>query len=94
VSTSRGQYACSWGIPSKPLSENAGWLGAFLLQLLARLALADGIRWFEANVMNSDRKMLNLFKKLTPGLNRERRLGDVTRLVFEGSNLTPSDEGG
>ena len=62
-------------------------LGAFLLQLLARLAVADGIRWFEADVMDSNRKMLNLFTKLAPDHLRTRRMGDVTHLVFEVAQL-------
>jgi acetyltransferase len=58
-------------------------LGEFLLRLLARLAVADGIRWFEADVMNSNRKMLNLFTKLAPNHTRTRRMGDVTHLSYE-----------
>lgn len=66
-------------------------LGSFLLQLLARLAVADGIRWFEADVMNSNRKMLNLFTKLAPNHTRTRRMGDVTHVEFE---VFPSDDVG
>lgn len=69
-------------------------LGEFLLRLLARLAVADGIRWFEADVMNSNRKMLNLFKKLAPDLTRTRRMGDVMHLVFEVSAVSQADEAG
>lgn len=60
-------------------------LGTFLLHLLARLAAADGIHWFEAYVMNSNRKMLNLFTKLVPNLIRTRQPGDITHLRFETS---------
>lgn len=69
-------------------------LGAFLLQLLSRLAIADGIRWFEADVMNSNRKMLNLFTKLAPVQTRTRRMGDVTHLEFEVAQVATLDESG
>jgi RimJ/RimL family protein N-acetyltransferase len=62
-------------------------LGTFLLQQLACLALADGIRWFEAYVMNSNQKMLNLFTKLAPGHVRTCQPGDVTLLRFKTSTL-------
>lgn len=62
-------------------------LGTFLLQLLARLAMADGIRWFEAYVMNSNRKMLNLFAKLAPNHIRARQPGDIMQLRLETSAL-------
>jgi acetyltransferase len=58
-------------------------LGTFLLQLLTRLAIADGIRWFEADVMSSNRKMLNLFQKLVRDRLDTRRIGDVIHLTFE-----------
>lgn len=67
-------------------------LGEFGLRLLARLAMADGIRWFEADVMNSNRKMLNLFVKLAPNLTRTRRMGDVVHLRFEATQLANSPE--
>lgn len=69
-------------------------LGAFLLQLLARLAVAEGIRWFEADVMNSNRKMLNLFAKLAPEHIRTRRMGDVVHLVYETSAVARPDGAG
>ena len=69
-------------------------LGGFLLQLLARRAAADGIRWFEADVMNSNRNMLNLFTKLAPDHTRTRRMGDVTHVVFEVSNVAQTGEMG
>ena len=69
-------------------------LGTFLLQLLARLAQAEGIRWFEADVMNSNRKMLNLFRKLAPEQTRRRGMGDVTHVVFAVSQVTPPDADG
>ena len=69
-------------------------LGTFLLQLLTRLAVADGIHWFEADVMNSNRKMLNLFAKLAPVQTRTRRMGDVTHLEFEIAQVATWDESG
>lgn len=63
-------------------------LCSFLLQLLARLAVADEIRWFEADVMASNQKMLNLFRKLVPDHQRTRRMGDVLHIVFEVSAVT------
>lgn len=66
-------------------------LGAFLLQLLARRAVADGIAWFEADVMASNRKMLNLFTKLAPDHLGTRRMGDVIHLVFEPSKVVCSE---
>lgn len=62
-------------------------LGTFLIQLLARLAIADGIRWFEAYVMNSNQKMLNLFTKLAPNHVRTGQPGDITHLRFETSAI-------
>lgn len=62
-------------------------LGSFLLQLLTRLAAADGIRRFEADVMTSNQKMLNLFSKLVPDRTSTHRLGDVNHLVFELSKV-------
>ncbi|MBI3848931.1 MAG: GNAT family N-acetyltransferase [Verrucomicrobia bacterium] len=68
-------------------------LGTFLLQLLARLAVADGIRWFEADVMTSNQKMLNLFMKLAPEHSRTRQIGDVDHLVFEVSTVAQTEFG-
>ncbi len=62
-------------------------LGIFLIQLLARLARGEGIHRFEAYVMNSNRKMLNLFTKLAPNHIRARQPGDVTRLTLETAAL-------
>ena len=62
-------------------------LGTLLLQFLARLADADGIRRFEADVLSSNQKMLHLFKKLAPDHTRTRGMGDVTHLVFEVSHV-------
>lgn len=62
-------------------------LGTFLLQLLARLAVGDGICWFEAYVMNSNRKMLNLFTKLAPNHIRTRQPDGITHLTLETSVL-------
>ena len=62
-------------------------LGTFLLQQLARLATADGIRCFEAYVMNSNQKMLNLFTKLAPNHIRARQPDDITHLTLETSTV-------
>ena len=66
-------------------------LGTFLLKLLAKLAGPEGIRWFEADVMNSNQKMLNLFRKVVPGLTKQRRMGDVQHVMFEVS-MVPFSE--
>lgn len=63
-------------------------LGAFLLQLLTRLAKADGVQRFEADVMTSNRAMLNLFHRLVPNPISMRRVGDVIHLNFELSTVT------
>lgn len=68
-------------------------LGTFLLRLLARLAVVDGIRWFEADVMNSNRKMLNLFGKLAPNHSRSRGMGDVTHVEFAITQAVTGDAG-
>ena len=62
-------------------------LGTFLLKLLARMAASEGIRWLEADVMASNRKMLDLFKKVVPDRTSSRRMGDVNHLVFEVSGV-------
>lgn len=67
-------------------------LGTFLLKLLARMAARDGLRWFEADVMTSNRKMLNLFRKEVPGLTKTRRMGDVQHIAFEVS-MVAQDSG-
>lgn len=69
-------------------------LCSFLLQLLSRLAVDGGIRWFEADVMASNQKMLNLFRKLVPEHIRTRRMGDVLHIVFEVSAVTHPHPGG
>jgi RimJ/RimL family protein N-acetyltransferase len=61
-------------------------LGTFLLKLLSRLAAADGILRFEADVMASNRAMLNLFNKAVKNLSSTWQLG-VTHLAFELSNV-------
>ena len=69
-------------------------LCSFLLQLLSRLAATGGIRRFEADVMASNQKMLNLFRKLVPEHTRTRRMGDVLHIVFEVSAVTqPGGQG-
>ena len=63
-------------------------LGTFLLKLLAKLAEPEGIRWFEADVMSSNQKMLNLFRKVVPSLTKTRRMGDVQHVTFAVSIIT------
>jgi RimJ/RimL family protein N-acetyltransferase len=58
-------------------------LGTFLLKLLTQLAVADGIRRFEADVMGSNEKMLGIFRKLAPDRSGWRRLGDVYHVVID-----------
>jgi acetyltransferase len=58
-------------------------LGKFLLKLLARLALAEGIGRFEADVMNSNQKMLNLFRKATSSRRGWTRTADVHHILIE-----------
>ena len=57
-------------------------LGAFLLKLLARLAQTEGIRWFEAEVLASNHKMLQLFKKVAPR-SSGHWTGDVYHIVID-----------
>lgn len=52
-------------------------LGTFLLRLLARLAGAEGIIQFEAEVLSSNNKMHNLLRKLARGQARVQWTGDV-----------------
>jgi acetyltransferase len=59
-------------------------LGTFLVRLLAKLARAEGIRWFEAEVMASNQKMRNLFKKvMSPSRAVGRWTGDVYHIVID-----------
>jgi len=55
-------------------------LGTFLLKLLARLAQADGLHWFEAEVLSTNHKMLHLFRKLSRGQAVGQWTGDVYQL--------------
>ena len=57
-------------------------LGEFLVKLLARLAHSDGIRWFEAEVLASNHKMLKLFKKVSPR-SAGQWTGDVHHVVID-----------
>jgi GNAT superfamily N-acetyltransferase len=73
-------------------------LGAFMLKLLAKLARAEGIRWFEAEVMASNHKMLSLFKKVTPDRVVRHWTGDLCHIVIdlqmiEGAEVVPPDAG-
>ena len=57
-------------------------LGAFLLKLLARLAQTEGIRWFEAEVLASNHKMLQLFQKVVPR-SSGHWTGDLYHIVID-----------
>lgn len=52
-------------------------LGRFLLRLLARLALSEGVSRFAAEVLSSNDKMLNLMRKLACGYEQGQWTGDV-----------------
>lgn len=55
-------------------------LGTFMLRLLARLAQAENLEWFEAEVLSTNDKMLKLFRKLARGQARGHWTGDVYHL--------------
>lgn len=67
-------------------------LGSFLVRLLARLARAEGIRCFEAEVLASNHKMLKLFKNVAPR-SSGHWTGDVYHIVIDLQTLA-HDEGG
>lgn len=52
-------------------------LGTALLRILARLALAEKLEWFEAEVLSSNHKMLSLLHKLTSGQAQGHWTGEV-----------------
>ncbi|MGC3961106.1 MAG: GNAT family N-acetyltransferase [Verrucomicrobiota bacterium] len=52
-------------------------LGSCLLRLLAQLALADQLEWFEAEVLSTNQKMLKLLRKLAGDEARGHWTGDV-----------------
>jgi RimJ/RimL family protein N-acetyltransferase len=55
-------------------------LGTFMLRLLARLAQAEDLEWFEAEVLSTNDKMLKLFRKLTRRQAHGCWTGDVYHL--------------
>jgi acetyltransferase len=57
-------------------------LGMFLLELLSRLAIADDLITFEADVMASNQAMLNLLNKVSLGPTIRNRDGDVYHLTM------------
>jgi len=65
-------------------------LGTFLIGLLARLAQAESIRWFEAEVLASNQKMLKVFKRVAPR-SSGHWTGDVYHIVIDLQSLTPSE---
>ena len=68
-------------------------LGMFLLKLLAALARAEGIRRFEAEVMDSNQKMLGLFRKATKSRAGWQRMGDIHHVVLDLATLAPPPSG-
>jgi acetyltransferase len=62
-------------------------LGAFSLRLLARLALEDRVARFEAEILSSNLKMLNLVRKLTRGQASGHWTGDVYHVEMPVSAL-------
>lgn len=68
-------------------------LGKFLLKLLASLARAEGIRQFEADVMNSNQKMLNLFRKSVPSREGWQRVDDIHHVAIDLSLLANQESG-
>jgi GNAT superfamily N-acetyltransferase len=62
-------------------------LGKFLLRLLADLARAEGIRQFEADVMNSNQKMLSLFRKATNNRAGWQRTDDIHHVILDLESL-------
>lgn len=67
-------------------------LGTFMVKLLARLARAEGIRCFEAEVMGSNHKMLNLFKKLAPNRPASHWEGDICHIVIDLQTLARAED--
>lgn len=63
-------------------------LGRFLLRLLAELASAEGLRQFEADVMNSNQKMLNLFRQATSSRAGWQRTDDIHHVILDLASLT------
>lgn len=58
-------------------------LGEFLLRLIIKMGRTDGLRTFEAYVMNSNVAMLKLFARVAPGHSRRHYEGDVSRIVVD-----------
>ncbi len=52
-------------------------LGTFMMRLLARLAQVENLQWFEAEVLSTNDKMLQLLRKLSGGQARGHWTGDV-----------------
>jgi acetyltransferase len=65
-------------------------LGTFLVKLLAGLAQAEGVRWFEAEVLASNHKMLKLFKNVVPH-SSGHWTGDVNHVVIDLRTLPHGD---
>ena len=62
-------------------------LGTFMVNLIMQLALSQGIRWFEADVMSSNAGMLKLLHRVSPGNRESFRTGDVQHIVVSLESL-------
>lgn len=58
-------------------------LGTYMVRLLARLARTEGLRWFEAEVMASNDRMLHVFRKVAAGGFTAHWTGDNYHLVLD-----------
>jgi acetyltransferase len=69
-------------------------LGKFLLRLLAGLARAEGLRQFEADVMNSNQKMLNLFRRATSSRAGWQRTDDIHHVILDLATIARTQTAG
>lgn len=65
-------------------------LGTFTLRLLAQLAQAENLEWFEAEVLSTNDKMLKLIRKLARGQARGKWSGDVYHVEIPVRILIPT----
>ncbi len=68
-------------------------LGTQLLRLLAQLAWADQLEWFEAEVLSTNQKMLKLVRKLAGDQARGQWTGDVYHVEIPIRILVPATPG-
>jgi acetyltransferase len=69
-------------------------LGTFMVRLLAQLARAEGLRWFEAEVMASNDRMLHVFRKVAAGGFTTHWTGDNYHLVLDVQAIARNGAGG